>query len=251
MRWVLVSLIVHAAVIAALSGGQERLVEWRPPQLPACERVETTTIVELVEEPAVRGGGGKGGQGSPSGRRAATPVGRRVATPVRQPDRDHDAWERISVRTEQTAQGDQGQGHGGSSSRGGNRSGDGNAIGNGSGGGNGGGNGNGIGFGTGGGIRVANDVPPPPPPPLISKARPAKLVWPTRDEDVDDDEAFFIARVTVDEEGTVVGANMVKTRPGARADRAADLIWQFRYAPALDDRGAAIRSTFEQPFQVR
>jgi len=222
MCWVLVSLIVHAAVIAALSGGQERMVEWRPPQLPAYDRIETTTIVELVEEPAVRGG--HGGHG-----------GRRAATPVRQQERDHDAWEQISVRTEAGGQG-QGQGQGQDDS---------------SGNGNGNGNGNGIGFGAGGGIRIAKDVPAPPPPPEPSKARPAKLVWPTRDEEVDDDTNLFIARVTVDEEGTVVGARMVKTRPGARADRAADLIWQFRYAPALDDRGAAIRSAFEQPFQVR
>ncbi|HSD89199.1 MAG TPA: hypothetical protein VLB44_16840, partial [Kofleriaceae bacterium] len=130
-------------------------------------------------------------------------------------------------------------------------SGNGNGSGNSSGNGSGSGNGNGIGFGAGGGVRVAEAVPAPPPPPAVSKARPAKLVWPTRDEEVEDEGTLFIARVTVDEEGTVVGARMVKTRPGSRGDRAADLIWQFRYTPALDDRGVAIRSTFEQPFQVR
>jgi hypothetical protein len=44
---------------------------------------------------------------------------------------------------------------------------------------------------------------------------------------------------------------MVKTHPGSRGEHAANAIWQFRYAPALDDRGAPVRSTFEQPFQIR
>ncbi|NVB81172.1 MAG: hypothetical protein HOV81_22440 [Kofleriaceae bacterium] len=113
------------------------------------------------------------------------------------------------------------------------------------------GTGSGIGFGDGGGVRVADKVPAPPPPPEVSKARPAKLVWPTRDEEVDDDANLFVARITVDEEGDVVGARMIKTTPGARAERAANAIWQFRYAPALDDRGVPTRSTFEQQFQVR
>jgi len=133
----------------------------------------------------------------------------------------------------------------------GSTNGGGGGIGNGHGSGNGNGNGNGIGFGAGGGIRVASDVPAPPPPPAISKARPAKLVWPTRDEEVEDDTNLFVAKVTVDAEGFVVGAHMTRTQPGVKADRAADAIWTFRYAPALDDDGRPIRSTFEQPFQVR
>jgi hypothetical protein len=76
-------------------------------------------------------------------------------------------------------------------------------------------------------------------------------VWPTRDEEVDDDANLFVARITVDEQGDVVGARMITTRPGARAERAANAIWQFRYAPALDDRGVPTRSTFDQSFQVR
>jgi hypothetical protein len=94
-------------------------------------------------------------------------------------------------------------------------------------------------------------VPAPPPPPSISKARPAKLVWPSRDEEVEDDQNLFVARVTVDDEGAVIAAHMMTTRPGAKADRAADAIWTFRYAPALDDDGRPVRSTFEQSFQVR
>ena len=44
---------------------------------------------------------------------------------------------------------------------------------------------------------------------------------------------------------------MVTTHPGLRADQASSAIWQFRYAPALDDLGTPVRSTFEQPFQIR
>jgi hypothetical protein len=44
---------------------------------------------------------------------------------------------------------------------------------------------------------------------------------------------------------------MVTTHPGLRGDQAASAIWTFRYAPALDDAGAPVRSTFEQPFQIR
>jgi hypothetical protein len=94
-------------------------------------------------------------------------------------------------------------------------------------------------------------VPEPPAPPPVSKARPAKLIWPNRDADVEDESYLFVARVTVDAEGSVVGARMVTMRPGSRGERAANAIWTFRYAPALDDRGVPVRSTFEQTFQVR
>ena len=113
------------------------------------------------------------------------------------------------------------------------------------------GTGNGIGFGNGGGVQTARDIPAPPAPPPPSKARPAKLIWPNRDVDVIDDSYLFVARVTVDADGSVVGARMLTSRPGSRADHAANAIWQFRYAPALDDAGKPTRSTFEQPFQVR
>ncbi|HEY5920850.1 MAG TPA: hypothetical protein VIV11_04230 [Kofleriaceae bacterium] len=113
------------------------------------------------------------------------------------------------------------------------------------------GTGNGIGFGNGGGVQGARDIPAPPAPPPPSKARPAKLIWPNRDVDVIDDSYLFLARVTVDAEGSVVGARMLTARHGSRAEHAANAIWQFRYSPALDDGGHPIRSTFEQPFQVR
>lgn len=221
MRWVLVSLAVHAALIAWLARDRrdERLVTWHVPTLPAFEHVETPTLVELIEQPAVAGGGGGGGAQA----RDVRPV-------IRAPIRSSDAWEQIDVRMD--AGGTAGSGHG---------------IGTG----DGTGTGKGIGLGAGGGVRVAQDVPAPPPPPAISKARPAKLVWPNRDEEVDDAANLFVAKVTVDAEGFVVGARMTEARSGAKAERAADAIWTFRYAPALDDDGRPIKSTFEQSFQVR
>ena len=221
MRWVVVSLALHVALIAWLARdrGEENLVAWHVPTLPAFERVEAPTLVELVEEPAVAGGGGASAQAHS------------VRPAMRSPVRSADAWEQIDVRIDETSSGS-GGGHG-------------------TGTGTGNGTGSGIGLGAGGGIRVAEDVPAPPPPPTISKARPAKLVWPNRDEEVDDEANLFTAKVTVDAEGFVIGARMTKSRNGAKADRAADAIWTFRYAPALDDDGRPIKSTFEQSFQVR
>jgi hypothetical protein len=117
--------------------------------------------------------------------------------------------------------------------------------------------GNGIGTGTGAGIGAGVDigrgamrdiaalrVPEP------SKARPAKLLHPTRETEVDAAE-LYVAIITVDTDGDVVGARMTRSHPGSRGDTAASMIWQFRYSPALDDAGNPVRSTFEQPFAVR
>ncbi|MDQ3335831.1 MAG: energy transducer TonB [Myxococcota bacterium] len=111
--------------------------------------------------------------------------------------------------------------------------------------------GDGIGFGDGSRVVVAEDfaLPPPPAAKPVSKARPAKLIYPSRERDLGE-AALFIARVTVDTDGYVVGAKLVRGRSGPRDDEAADLIFRFRYRPALDDAGRAIRTTFEQPFHV-
>jgi hypothetical protein len=99
---------------------------------------------------------------------------------------------------------------------------------------------------------MAEPPPPPPPPPAakISKARPARLVWPNRDEDVEEGHQF-VAQVTVDGEGFVVGAHLTKGQNGPRDADAASLVFRFRYEPALDDDGRPIRSQVEQEFQVR
>jgi hypothetical protein len=109
----------------------------------------------------------------------------------------------------------------------------------------------GIGFGDGGKIVVTEDqlVLPKPTERVVSKARPAKLIYPTRERDFGE-ERLFVARITVDTDGYVVGAKLVRGVTGPRDDEAADLIFRFRYLPALDDNGRAIASTFEQPFHV-
>lgn len=224
MRWVVASIVVHALVIALFVGA--RSSSSPPTRTPATStpvaaiRIDVPTDVVFVDEPAVKGGGAVGGSRSSTSHTSA----RRASDT---PRRSADAWEQVSMRMDDSLAGfGEGKGTGK-------------------------GTGSGIGFGDGGGVRVADEIPVVPPPPEVSKARPAKLIWPTRDEDVDDDANLFVARITVDEDGDVVGAHMIKTRPGSRAERAANAIWQFRYAPALDDRGVPTRSTFDQPFQVR
>jgi len=124
----------------------------------------------------------------------------------------------------------------------------------GDGGGRGGGHGRGIGLGDGPGIETLDQIPAPPPPPAaevaISKARPARLIYPTRNREVSDAE-LFVARVIVDHDGYVVGARIVRGFGGHRDEQASNLIWRFRYAPALDDAGHAISSTLDQRFLVQ
>ena len=120
--------------------------------------------------------------------------------------------------------------------------------------GSGGGRGPGIGLGDGRDLRLAEQTFTLPPAPVgdlpkPSKARPAKLIYPSRERDLGE-EKLFVARVTVDTDGYVVGARLVRGRNGPRDDEAADLIFRFRYLPALDHDGRAIASTFEQPFHV-
>lgn len=113
------------------------------------------------------------------------------------------------------------------------------------------GTGRGRGIGLGDGARISEETVAlvTPPPPAASKARVAKLVYPVREREVDDAE-LFVARVTIDDEGFVVGAKLVRGFGGPRDAMAADLIWKFRYAPALDDEGRPILSTLDQRFLV-
>jgi hypothetical protein len=111
--------------------------------------------------------------------------------------------------------------------------------------------GRGIGLGDGGAIASQLDVPAVPPPP-VSKARPPKLIYPSRQsrpgEGTDD---LFVARVTVDTDGYVAGAHLVHGLGDTRDNDAEQLIFRFRYAPALDDDGRPIKATIDQPFFVR
>ncbi len=116
----------------------------------------------------------------------------------------------------------------------------------------------GDGFGPGRG-RLAELLPPPPAPvppppaapgpPPVSKARPARLIYPSRQVQIADD-LLFVAMLTIDREGFVAGAHLTRGFGGPRDDQAASLVWRFRYAPALDDAGRPIQSTLEQRFDV-
>lgn len=227
------SVVVHAlALLVLLRAPREPS---SPPRNIVAQVGDADTLVtELVDL-----GGGGGGEAGGGGETATTiSSGTRTNTQSARTVR-----EIVSVRDPAPGVGN------------GNGNGDGNGSGSGSGSGNGGGNGNGFGLGDGIGI-ARTDIPAPPPAPIAdvkppSKARAAILVYPKRDREVEDDSVLFIARVTVDRDGDVVGARMLKTRPGSLGDQASSAIWTFRYLPALDDAGTPVRSTFEQPFQIR
>jgi hypothetical protein len=123
----------------------------------------------------------------------------------------------------------------------------------GDGGGHGGGHGRGIGRGVGTGLgdraSAGEALPAIPAAPRASKARPAKLIYPTRERAASEGE-LYSARVIIDTEGYVVGAKLLHSAGPKDAD-AANLIFRFRYAPALDDDGHPIKSTIEQPFLVQ
>ncbi len=112
------------------------------------------------------------------------------------------------------------------------------------------GRGRGIGFGDGGVISPPPSTLVVPAPPPASKARPARLIFPSRQREVDDGE-LFVMKVTVDRDGYVAGAKLVRGFGGRRDEVASDQIWRFRYEPALDDGGHPIVSTVEQRFLVQ
>jgi len=110
------------------------------------------------------------------------------------------------------------------------------------------GRGTGLGAGDGGALQRVEMLSAPPAP-KASLARPARLIFPTRQREVEDAE-LFVARVIVDDEGYVTGAKLVRGFGGRRDEVASNMIWKFRYDPARDDDGRAIRSTLEQRFLV-
>jgi hypothetical protein len=115
------------------------------------------------------------------------------------------------------------------------------------------GRGRGIGFGAGRGDAdlavAALAVPTPDLVPRASHARPPTLIYPRRNRDIDD-ERLFVARLTIDGDGFVVGVHLVHGRGQPGADRAASAVWRFRYRPALDAAGRPITVTIDQRFLV-
>ncbi|HEX7704532.1 MAG TPA: hypothetical protein VF403_27520 [Kofleriaceae bacterium] len=208
------SIAVHGALIAIALINVERAPDIHASAAPTLELIDVA-----VEPPAkpVAPTTGTGGGGQAGGHHAA----RRSARPNKSPQATS-PWGELTIGA------DNGNGIG---------------IGNGT------GTGNGIGFGDGGGVQKIRELPAVPAP-FISKARPAKLIYPSRQVEVDEGD-MFLARVTVDESGDVVGAHMMRTLPGSRGETASSMIWVFRYSPALDDDGKPVRSTFVQPFAVR
>jgi hypothetical protein len=225
MRALAASIAVHALGLWLVLPGHPA-----PPRVafePPARIEDSTTAVEILEPPAApTAGGHASGEGGHASARAEH-AGMRAGHATR-----IDPWGGLALGMDSET-----------------RRGNGNEAGTGLGNGN--GNGSGIGFGDGGAIAERAAVPAPPVPPPPSKARPAKLLHPSRDLEVEDADYLFVARITVDEDGDVVAVRMTTTHPGVRADQASSAIWSFRYAPALDDGGMPIRSTFEQPFQVR
>ena len=124
--------------------------------------------------------------------------------------------------------------------------------------GSGGDRGNGIGLGTGGRIDTSIDtsmlteplpLPNPERVPPPSRARPPRLIYPARDREVED-ALTFVARLTIDSEGFVVGVRLLRGVGGGRDDQASSAVWRFRYSPALDDAGRPTPATIEQRFLV-
>jgi hypothetical protein len=111
--------------------------------------------------------------------------------------------------------------------------------------------GRGIGFGAGGGIASGGEVASlgVPPAPHASLARPPRLVYPTREAETDE-SILFVARLTIDSDGYVVGARIVRGHGMTLDDEAERAVWRFRFRPALDDDGRPVRATIEQSFMV-
>jgi TonB family protein len=86
-------------------------------------------------------------------------------------------------------------------------------------------------------------------PRAVSKARAARLVYPSRQRD-ERDGPVFVVMVNVDRDGDVVGARLVRGVDPHSNEQALDAVWRFRYEPALDDAGKPIASRVEQSFMV-
>ncbi|MBS1124286.1 MAG: tonB [Deltaproteobacteria bacterium] len=225
------SIAIHVVVGVAMCS-VEREPDVVTPAGPSIELVEVT-IAAPAQSPVVSD---HAGGGSPAAPTASTPVAHTRAAPrATSSPRVAGAPPRsFTSSSEAVSDGDREGGEGG---------------------GRGGGHGTGIGLGDGVGIDRPELPPAPPPPPPAeviaptSKARPARLIYPSRNREVADGE-LFIARVMVDPEGYVVGARIVRGFGGHADAQASSLIWRFRYAPALDEAGRPIRSTIDQRFLV-
>lgn len=118
------------------------------------------------------------------------------------------------------------------------------------GGGGGGGRGGAGGAGQGRGGRTAHRAAAQVPAPRrASRARPPRLVYPKRFRDERDGEVF-VALLTIDEDGWVVGVRLVQGVNPHADEKALEAVWRFHYEPALDRAGRPVRARVKQPFMV-
>jgi outer membrane biosynthesis protein TonB len=259
------SVAVHAAVVAVW-------LAWRPgDEVERATREAAIEIVDVIAPPPIAavevamvkpvdagGEGARAGAGAAAGAEERKPAGvaRRprpqpmvpspapvtMAAMARMPSAAMTATAEETMRAAEAA-----AAAAAAAEANGNGSGNGNGNGNGSGNGNGNGNGDGDGDGNGNGTaREAFERMVSAP---RSKARPARLVYPKRDR-AEREDALFIVRLNVDEDGVVVGAKLQHAPPGRQTDRAMGAVFRFAYEPALDDAGRPIASVVEQRFMV-
>jgi hypothetical protein len=83
----------------------------------------------------------------------------------------------------------------------------------------------------------------------ISRARPARLIYPKRSRPEVPGEVFVVL-LTVDADGYVDGVRLRKGVNPHDDSKALEAVWRFRYAPALDDGGRPITSKVVQRFML-
>jgi hypothetical protein len=64
------------------------------------------------------------------------------------------------------------------------------------------------------------------------------------------DDGQFVAILTIDTDGSVIGARLKRGPPGRRSERAMAAVWRLRYHPAVDGDGHPIKSRVEQRFVI-
>jgi hypothetical protein len=228
------SLIAHGVLVLLLIVVRQG----RDAPKPRATRIEIVDVIPMPapqETPVAKGAGGGGAPAAPvQMRRASRPRRRPVAKPPVQstpaaPEPSEVQSEPAPASEPEVAASEQGGGEGAGMGMGM-------------------GTGTGMGMGTGAGeapIAAFERMVAGP----RSKARDPILVYPKRERPVEPDR-LFIAALTIDRDGKVVGARLVRGVGGARDEKAMDAVWRFAYLPALDDAGAPIRVRIEQQFMI-
>ncbi len=232
------SALLHAPLIAAIVTCAGRPRDAHEPGPLAIEMVEAPAVTAPVEEPpGVAGGPSAGARAAPVPPRAPRTPRSRVA-PVDLVG---------AVEREARVGSDDG-----GSERKGNGSGSGSGSGSGDGDGDGSGTGDGRRAALGADVPVADRLPAAParpPPPAASRARPPRLIYPKRQR-AESEGQVYVARLSIDHEGFVVGVRLTAGTRSRRAEAAQTSVWRFRYDPARDDAGRPIAAQIEQRFML-